>query len=304
MLCVVRCHQHSMRKGPRPILSGHLRLGILLATLWSGVVGDGVAREPCSCGGGYRIIDADCLDNILCNSCQPCAVPCCTASSHWAKLASSSPWAARDGHAVISAPLPGDMVGASTSVFVLGGRLRAEHGNKSLLNDVWETYEGRKWVQHTFDAIWSPRAFFGAVAVGSSRIFVMGGVADAPPTDEGTGSGPAGEDGGKIALNDVWLWQRGTLDGTHLHKSSTQSSSSSSSGTWVQLTAAAEWDARARFGFGYIPTFPPTVSNYSTVGSGGFKLYVLGGERPQRAGSGKVVSTGRSSIRGRYGRTS
>jgi hypothetical protein len=124
------------------------------------------AADTCVCSGGqYSIDGADCLDNILCRTCQPCpSVPCCTASSHWARLASASPWAPRDGHAVVSAPLTRD--GGSTSVFVLGGRLRTQSGNASLLNDVWETRDGRTWTAHTFDVIWSPRAFFGAVAVG------------------------------------------------------------------------------------------------------------------------------------------
>jgi len=229
-----------------------------------------VAGE-CSCSGGYKIDDADCRDNILCIACPTCSVPCCTASSHWAKLAPSSPWAPRDGHAVISAPLLGDG-GSSTAVLVLGGRINAS----LLLNDVWETRDGRTWTAHTFDKIWSPRAFFGAVAVGPARVFVMGGVAE----DDRQGG----------ALNDVWLWRRDTADGIHLRAATAdgahlRETRAQSSGAWVELVAAAQWSARARFGLGFLPAFPPPRANETstTTASLGGKMYVLGGERPQGA---------------------
>ena len=62
-------------------------------------------------------------------------------------------------------PLSDD--GTSSTVFVLGGSVRdGVSGNVSLVNDVWETFDGRAWTQHKFEMIWTPRAFFGAVARG------------------------------------------------------------------------------------------------------------------------------------------
>ena len=72
-----------------------------------------------------------------------------------------------------TAPLLDDST--RTSVLVLGGRVRLRSGNTTLVNDVWETRNGREWVRLAFDGdMWSPRAFLGAVAVGRAHIFVMG----------------------------------------------------------------------------------------------------------------------------------
>ena len=210
--------------------------------------------------GGYQIRDADCLDDILCTQCQPCDVPCCTRAAHWAELTAAAPWAARDGHAVLSAEISNhDGGNASSTVFVMGGRVRDGNGSTTLLNDVWETRNGTAWVQHTFqaDGIWSPRAFFGAAASDKFRLFVMGGVAMDPSANSGT-----------VALNDVWLWRRAST-----------SSEPASSG-WRRLTAAAPWSARARFGAGWLPSFPlADASHNGGLASNGI-LYVLGGQRP------------------------
>ena len=72
-----------------------------------------------------------------------------------------------------AAPLLDDST--RTSVLVLGGRVRLRSGNTTLVNDVWETRNGREWVRLAFDGeMWNPRAFLGAVAVGRAQIFVMG----------------------------------------------------------------------------------------------------------------------------------
>ena len=256
---------------------GAVRVAVVVLAL--GLARVRTVAGECSCAGGqYKIDDADCRDNILCTACPTCSVPCCTASSHWANLAPASPWAPRVGHAVISAPLLGDG-GSSTAVLVLGGRLNAS----MLLNDVWETRDGRTWTAHTFDKIWSPRAFFGAVAVGPARVFVMGGVAE----DERPGGNGAGR---KRALNDVWLWRRDAADGIHLRASTADGAHlgetrAKTSGAWVELVAAAQWSARARFGLGFLPAFPPPCANETSTATAslGGKMYVLGGERPQGA---------------------
>ena len=255
---------------------GAVRVAVVVLAL--GLARVRTVAGGCSCAGGaYKIDDADCRDSILCMACPTCSVPCCTASSHWAKLAPASPWAPRVGHAVISAPLQGD-VGSSTAVMVLGG-LNAS----LLLNDVWETRDGRTWTALTFDKIWSPRAFFGAVAVGPTRVFVMGGVAE----DERQGGNGTGR---RRALNDVWLWRRDAANGIHLRASTADGAHlgethAESSGAWVKLVAAAQWSARARFGLGFLPAFPPPRANETSTATAslGGKIYVLGGERPQGA---------------------
>ena len=53
-------------------------------------------------------------------------------------------------------------------------------------------------------------------------MFVMGGVAEASAGlgGEGAGASGAGRGRGRRALNDVWLWQRDAVNGTHLRASS------------------------------------------------------------------------------------
>ena len=209
---------------------------------------------------GYQILDADCLDDILCTQCQPCDVPCCNSAAHWAELTAAAPWAARDGHAVLSAEISDHGDGdASSTVFVMGGRVRDGNGSTTLLNDVWETRDGTAWVQHTFQAggIWSPRAFFGAAAADKLRLFVMGGVAmDQSPTS------------GAVALHDVWLWRRASIG------------SEPASPGWRRLTAAAPWSARARFGAGWLPSFPLANASHNGGLASNGTLYVLGGQQP------------------------
>lgn len=139
---------------------------------------------------------------------------------------------------------------------MLGGSVHNENGS-SLVNDVWETLDGRTWKQHVFANIWSPRAFFGAVARGPTRIYVMGGVGDASDSSAGGGTGDAGRR--RVALNDVWLWSR----------HSEISARVAIPGEWVCLTRAAAWTPRAAFGVGILP-----------ANSTGDRLYVLGGQRP------------------------
>jgi hypothetical protein len=77
-----------------------VQMAVLGAVLGLCLLTPNAGGTRCACAGGYSILDADCLDDILCTQCQNCHVPCCTGTSHWAQLASTSPWAARDGHSV------------------------------------------------------------------------------------------------------------------------------------------------------------------------------------------------------------
>lgn len=97
-------------------------------------------------------------------------------------------------------------------MWVLGGTTDFYQNNdRTLLNDVWSSADGREWRLETADAGWSKRANGNAIAF-DGQLWVMGGGARNPQA---------------IPTNDVWS----SDDGVH----------------WKQVTAAAAWKPRMWF---------------------------------------------------------
>jgi hypothetical protein len=98
---------------------------------------------------------------------------------HWDRVTASAPWKRRLGAAGVI--FHGRM-------WLFGGSERYFDGANYLLNDIWSSEDGEKWVRVTEHAPWSPRAYHGAL-VFNDRIWILGGGNYRPD---------------HLAFNDVW----------------------------------------------------------------------------------------------------
>ncbi|KAJ1489834.1 hypothetical protein T484DRAFT_1778899, partial [Baffinella frigidus] len=94
----------------------------------------------------------------------------------WVQLSpeTGAAWVARNGFAALEVV----WTDSSSSVLVIGGV--TDDDSETMLNDVWESGDGRAWTLLPFDETFSPRAHFGAVAAPGGYVLVMGGEVGLP----------------------------------------------------------------------------------------------------------------------------
>ena len=132
----------------------------------------------------------------------------------WTPVTAAAAWSAREGHALVS---------QNQSLYVIAGRTLSAQSQNTYLSDVWASVDGISWSLAAAAAAFTPRAYFGVVALGplpSSGLLIYGGATNNPA----------------LRLNDVWR----SNDGGQ---------------TWAQVVASAPW--AARYGLVTLPFLVP-----------------------------------------------
>ena len=139
--------------------------------------------------------------------------PSATSSNQVWSSSDGAKWDCVTSNAAWSARLAPGCVVFKDKIWILGGIQRYFDGEKSLLNDVWNSDNGADWKLVTAHAPWAPRAFHGAL-VFQDKIWVMGGGNYVPTY---------------VGYNDVW----NSSDGVN----------------WTQVADHAQWSPRIWFSY-------------------------------------------------------
>uniref|UniRef100_A0A7S1DUT9 Uncharacterized protein n=3 Tax=Hemiselmis andersenii TaxID=464988 RepID=A0A7S1DUT9_HEMAN len=141
-----------------------------------------------------------------------------TATAGWEVAIKQAPWTARTGHGSVS---------FQQMMYVMGGR----SANGALLNDMWESADGKEWKASDVLPGWSGRQRFGVVNM-NNKIWVMGGIMAAP-------------NGAAVVSNEVWsLSSDGSGWDQIVTYSNTTSGANTSSAATPTSSTAPMWAPR------------------------------------------------------------